>query len=159
MYVTNESPDRAEVKYLHDFAQSYHVECYIRSDPPFGLSTINYYICIHDGIRGLYSNKGDFLYDIGSLDPEFVLRRIEERSYGNWRQHGKAKTLPKQSTPLLTRSWSRECIEQYNNNIVLYLTKGHPTRTYGECEFVMKNEGYRITASGSLEPIEGMKQL
>lgn len=160
MIIQTNKPDRESVKYLHEFDSSVKVEYYFITEPPFGVPAIAWYICTADGITGLYNNKGEYIYEVGSMDPGQVLCRIEERSFYNYKLYGKARPLHIEQPINGGESWSKECLRKCGGNIILYLTKEHPKRTIQECESVMANEGYRINKiTGFLEPIEGLKQL
>lgn len=152
-------PGKDDVKNYHEFASSVHVRYSFITEPLFDLPSIAWYIAECDNVVGLYNRNGDFLYDVGDMDPGQVLEMIKAKSYYNWKAYGKAQPLFRTKDPLPASSWSRECIDKCGGNIIIYLTKLHPKRTYQECEFVMKNEGYRIDNKGFLEPIPGLRQI
>jgi hypothetical protein len=118
---------------------------------------MGYYICTCEGTTGLYNKHGDFLYDVGFLDPAQVLARIEERSYYNWKNHGRPRLHPTTRKVVQGMSWGAECLSKYGGSIVMYLTKGYPNRSYADFVSMITNEGYRIV-EGFIEIDPNKKQ-
>lgn len=142
MFVTTQLDNDTE---YHQFSKDVTVKYYLCTQRPGFPMKVSYYIVVQDGVTSLRNKQGDFLYDVGSMDPAQVIEFITvHHSYYNHKIHGSGRPLPTQKTIIGNKSWGRQCMEEYAGSIVLWLMKCRPNTTYQEAIFIMKNEGYLV---------------
>lgn len=134
----------ADAMPLKEFAKGIEIKQVIYTSSLFhGVTRIRvgFYIVVQDNNRYLASKRGDMLYDVQELNDEMVLTQCRMKSFVDWKLNNhfapNARGV-KDPMKAVQFKWFKE-----GDCVVTHMMQ-HPGRTYNECVFVARQEGFDI---------------